>query len=469
MFKKIIVITMAFFGAIVYSQNTPNAKYVFLFIGDGMGVNQIYTTEMYLNAKADEIKVDRLLMNSFPVSSNMTTFSANSFVTASCAAATAMSTGFKTNNGIIGKSPDEKIAYENISEKAKKAGFKVGILSSVMIDHATPAAFYAHQNSRNMYYEISMELPNYNIDYFGGGGFHYSKGEKGDQPDLYENAINKGYTIADSQEEINKLKNGDEKIIAINPERYPLGEFYWAIDKKEGAISLADFTKKGIEVMDNDKGFFMMIEGGKIDWACHGNDGVAMVHEVLAFNDAIKVAYEFYKKRPNETLIIVTADHETGSMFTGINYAIHPELLKYQKISVQEFKRKMTELKNTDPEVSFETLLDLIQTDFGLGNSEIGLALDAKELDLLKVAYEHQFKENKKVNADADYLSINVVKSIAETAAYILNQKAGISWGSSDHSGMPVPVRVIGTGQEEFSKYFDNTDLPNTIQKVMGM
>jgi alkaline phosphatase len=156
-------------------------------------------------------------------------------------------------------------------------------------------------------------------------------------------------------------------------------------------------------------------------------------------------------------------------MFTGINYAIHPELLKYQKISVQEFKRKMTELKNTDPEVSFETLLDLIQTDFGLGNSEIGLPLDAKELDLLKVAYEHQFKENKKVNADADYLSINDVKSIAETAAYILNQKAGISWGSTDHSGMPVPVRVIGTGQEEFSKYFDNTDLPKTIQKVMGM
>jgi len=384
-----------------------------------MGANQVYATEMFLNAKSNEIKADKLLMSSFPVNSNMTNYSASSYVTTSCAAATAMSTGFKTNNGIIGKSPDKKIAYENISQKAKKAGFKVGILSSVMIDHATPASF----------------------DYFGGGGFHHPKGKKGDQPDSFENAIKKGYTIADSHKEFNKLKNGDEKIIAINPEMYPSGEFYWAIDKKEGALSLADFTKKGIEVIDNDKGFFMMVEGGKIDWACHGNDGVSMVHEVIAFNDAIKEAYEFYKERPDETLIIVTADHETGALSTGINYATHPELLKYQ----------------------------IISADFGLGNNDIGLSLDDKELALLKSAYNKQFKGNKNVNADADYLSKTEVKSIGETAAYILNKKAGISWGSGDHSGTPIPVKVIGKGQDEFSEYFDNTDLPKKIEKLMGI
>lgn len=469
MIKNIMIISMALFCAIGYSQTKQNTKYVFLFIGDGMGANQVYATETYLNAKPNEIKADKLLMSCFPVNSNMTNYSASSYVTTSCAAATAMSTGFKTNNGIIGKSPDKKIAYENISQKVKNAGFKVGILSSVMIDHATPASFYAHQNSRNMYYEISMELPNYNIDYFGGGGFHHPTGKKGDQPDSFENAIKKGYTIADSHKEFNKLKNGDEKIIAINPEMYPTGEFYWAIDKKEGVLSLADFTKKGIEVIDNDKGFFMMVEGGKIDWACHGNDGVSMVHEVLAFNDAIKEAYEFYKERPDETLIIVTADHETGALSTGINYATHPELLKYQIISVQEFKRKMAELKNTDPKVSFNTILDLIQADFGLGNNDIDLSLDDKELALLKSAYNKQFKGNKKVNADADYLTKTAVKSIGETAAFILNKKAGISWGSGDHSGTPVPVRVIGKGQEEFSEYFDNTDLPKKIQKLMGL
>lgn len=460
---------MALLVAISYSQTETNAKYVFLFIGDGMGVNQIYTTEMFLNANSGEIKVDRLLMNNFPVSSNMTTYSANTFVTGSAAAGTAMATGFKTTNGVLGKSPDHKITYENISVKAKNAGFKVGILSSVMIDHATPASFYAHQNSRNMYYEISMELPNYNIDYFGGGGFHYPKGEDGDQADSYDNAIKHGYTVANSHKEFNKLKNGDEKVFAINPEVYPLGEFHWAIDKKEGALSLADFTKKGIELLDNDKGFFMMIEGGKIDWACHGNDAAAMVHEVLALNDAVKVAYEFYKERPDETLIIITADHETGSMYSGINYAMHPELLKYQKISVQEFKRKMTTLKNSGKNVSFNSLLDIIQADFGLGNKEIGLSLDDEEITLLKIAYEKQFKGNTKVDPDADYLSTDDIKSIAETAAYILNTKAGIGWGTSDHSGMPVPVRAIGAGEEEFSEYFDNTDLPKKIQKVMGI
>ncbi|AUC21162.1 hypothetical protein BTO15_03105 [Polaribacter sejongensis] len=469
MIKNMMIISMTLFCAIGYGQTKQNAKYVFLFIGDGMGASQVYTTEMYLNAKPNEIKSEKLLMNSFPVNSNMTNYSASSYVTTSCAAATAMSTGFKTNNGIIGKSPDKKIAYENISQKAKKAGFKVGILSSVMIDHATPASFYAHQDSRNMYYEISMELPNYNIDYFGGGGFHHPKGKKGDQPDSFENAIKKGYTIADSHEEFNKLKNGDEKIIAINPEKYPTGEFYWAIDKKEDALSLADFTKKGIEVIDNDKGFFMMVEGGKIDWACHGNDGVSMVHEVIAFNDAIKEAFEFYKERPDETLIIVTADHETGALTTGINYATHPELLKYQIISVQEFKRKMTELKNTDPKVSFNTILDLVQADFGLGNKDVGLSLDDKELALLKSAYNKQFKGHKKVNADADYLTKTKTKSMGETAAYILNEKAGINWGSGNHSGTPIPVRVIGKGQEEFSEYFDNTDLPKKILKLMGI
>ena len=469
MLKNIMIISIALLSAIGYSQTKQNAKYVFLFIGDGMGVNQVYATEMFLNAKAGEIKSERLLMNLFPVNSNMTTYSASSYVTTSGSAATAMSTGHKTNNGILGKSPDKKTAYENISQKAKKAGFKVGILSSVMIDHATPAAFYAHQNSRNMYYEISMELPNYGIDYFGGGGFHHPKGKKGNLPDSYENAIEKGYTIANTKEKISQLKKGDDKIIAINPEMYPTGEFYWEIDQKEAAFSLADFTKKGIEVIDNDKGFFMMVEGGKIDWACHGNDGATMIHEVLAFNDAVKEAYEFYKKHPDDTLIIVTADHETGSMYTGINYETHPELLKYQKISVQEFKRKMTELEDTNPELSFKALLNLIQADFGLGNSKIGLALDKKEVALLKSAYNKQFKENKKVNADADYLSINNVKSIAETAAYILNKKAGITWGSHDHSGTPIPVRVIGKGQEEFTNYLDNTDLPKIIEKVMGM
>lgn len=469
MLKKIITISLVFFLTMGYSQKTTNAKYVFLFIGDGMGVNQIYASEMFLNAKAGKIKVERLLMNSFPVSTNMTTYSASSFITTSGAAATAMSTGFKTNNGIIGKSPNQKIAYENISVKAKQAGFKVGILSSVMIDHATPASFYAHQNSRNMYYEIGLELPKYNIDYFGGGGLHYPKGKNGDQLDLYENAIKQGYKIADSPEKIANLKKGNEKTFAINPEMYPSGEFYWAIDKKKGTYSLSDFTKKGIEVMDNDKGFFMMVEGGKIDWACHGNDGVTMIHEVLALNDAVKVAYKFYKERPNETLIIVTADHETGSMYTGINYAMHPELLQYQKISVQEFKRKMSEVKTSNANISFNAILEMVQTDFGLGKNCVGLSLDEKEIELLKKAFENQFRKSDDINPDADYLNINKVKSIGETAASILNKKAGIGWGSNDHSGLPVPVKVIGKGQEKFSENIDNTDLPKIIQTIMGM
>ena len=445
---------------------SPKAKYVFLFIGDGMGMSQVYATQMYL--QADQDTNNDLLMPNFPYNSTMTTYSANTFITCSSAAATAMSTGYKTNNGVLGKSADLSVNYETFSVKAKNNGFKVGILSNVNIDHATPAGFYAHQDSRNMYYEISMELPNYNIDYFGGGGFHYPKGKEENQPDAYENAIEKGYKIINTKKDFNRLGKTDSKIFAINPDIYSQGDMYWEIDREENSLSLADFTKKGIEVIDNSKGFFMMVEGGKIDWAGHANDAASLIHEVIGFDDAIKVAYEFYKAKPNETLIVVTADHETGSMFNGINYSIKPELLAHQKISKQEFSRIIETTIAENPKVSFEETLALIENYFGLGNEDKGLALSDNEKEFLQNAYKNEITNKITIDPDADYLKKNTVYTIAEASIHILNTKAGIGWGSHDHSGTPVPVFVIGKGQEEFTKQFDNTELSKKIGSIMG-
>lgn len=464
--KKLIIVAFVF---ACFFSTAQHAKYVFLFIGDGMGVNQIYSTELFMDAQSGVIKDSKLLMNTFPVSSNMTTYAADTYVPCSSSTGTAMSTGYKTNNGVLCKSPDLSVEYETFSSMAKNEGFKVGIVSSVAIDHATPASFYAHQDARSMYYEISMELPEYDIDYFGGGGFHYSRGKKGKKPDAYKNAVTKGYTIANNAFGFNLLKNGTEKVFAINPVLYPYGEFYWAIDKKEGAFSLADFTAKGIEVLENDKGFFMMVEGGKIDWACHANDAATMVHEVLAFNDAIEVAYEFYKEHADETLIIVTADHETGSMFTGHDYAMNPELLKHQKISSQEFTRVISELKTNKPASTFDDVMALVSDNFGLGIDSVNLTLSAADSAQLQTAYNLEFIEKQVVDADADYLDSSDELTISETAVSILNRKAGIGWGSDDHSGMPVPVRVIGAGQEYFTDYFDNTELRGLMQEAMDI
>ena len=147
------------------------AKYVFYFIGDGMGVNQVNGTEMYrAELQNGRIGVEPLLFTQFPVGTMASTFSATNSVTDSSAAGTALATGSKTYNGAIGMD-DQKNPLQTVAEKAKKAGKRVGIATSVSIDHATPAAFYAHQPSRSMYYEIATDLPKADFDFYAGSGF----------------------------------------------------------------------------------------------------------------------------------------------------------------------------------------------------------------------------------------------------------------------------------------------------------
>ncbi|MEG2282887.1 MAG: alkaline phosphatase, partial [Rikenellaceae bacterium] len=148
---------------------------------------------------------------------------------------------------------------ENISTTLHNRGLKVGIISTASIDHATPASFYAHQPSRDMYFEISEELPTSNFEFFGGGGIL--------ENDNFNDKVTKqGYRVVNTKGAIDSLKNGDEKVIAISPTLQDSKSMTYAIDRKEGEFTLADFVKKGIEVLDNEKGFFMMAEGGKIDW-----------------------------------------------------------------------------------------------------------------------------------------------------------------------------------------------------------
>ena len=451
------------------SNSEPKAKYVFLFIGDGMGTNQVYATELYLADVYNTWGNTPLSFSEFPVQSLVTTYSANSLITCSAAAGTALASGSKTNNGYINKDTSQTINFETIAQKAQKAGYKVGVLSSVAIDHATPASFYAHQNSRNMYYEISMELPESGFDYFGGGGFHYPTGKNNDMPNAFDNAIQKGYKIVNTKESIDALKNTDSKVFAINPQTYPQGEFYWEIDKKEGSVSLAEFTRKGIEVLDNPKGFFMMVEGGKIDWSSHGNDIASTIHEILAFDEAVSEAIAFYKKHPNETLILVTADHETGGLGMGINEPLQLGILKHQNISAQEFGRTLLNFKQNNGKASFEELMQLIEKHFGLGNGYKGLELTQEEKDYLYEGYKLEFVDKVNSNPDDEYLDENEALLITDRVIALMSKKAGVGWTSPNHTATPVPLRALGSGQDYFKTYLDNTDVPKLIGKVMGI
>ena len=190
----------------------------------------------------------------------------------------------------------------------------MGIATSVGIDHATPGAFYAHQPDRNMYYEISLDLAKTGFDFYAGSGFNCRDTQK-----IFAAIEQAGYTIARGTDEYKEKCDDAQKMLLIQEEGYLPFSLPYAIDRKEGDLTLAQITESAIDFLteDNRKGFFLMVEGGKIDWACHDNDPATVVNEVIDFDNAIKVAYEFYQKHPKETLIVVTADHETGGLGLG--------------------------------------------------------------------------------------------------------------------------------------------------------
>ncbi len=464
--KRIIIAIFLLIVSIGYSQKT--AKYVFLFIGDGMGDNQIYATELYKASLNSEL-VEPLSFSQFPVQSYMTTYSANSPITDSSAGATAMSTGYKTDNHVVGMDPTLQISYKTFAEKAKEAGYKIGILSSVTIDHATPASFYAHQAKRSDYNKIALQLPLSNFDFYAGGGVH-NLGSKNDKNSVAYKLDKLGYRYLTTKEEIKKLKKGDTKIIAVNPGTYSGREFYWEIDKNPKSMPLSFFTKKGIELLENEKGFFMMVEGGKIDWASHANDLATTIHETIAFDEAIKEAIKFYNTHKEETLIIVTADHETGGLALGNNFIkgkLKIQALQNQKVSSQEFERSLKVLKELEREISFDEVLDSIKVNFGLGDASKGLELNKKEESWLFQAYQNEFLESKEVNPDRDYLADDLNKPLTLRVVSILNTKAGVGWTTKGHTANKVPVKAMGVGQEYFKATIDNTEINDIIIKIM--
>lgn len=511
MLSKILLFSFLLFTFLFFSSNVVDAlsngvtlysgrpvKYVFWFIGDGMGMNHVYATEMFLARESKEPSIKSLDFTMFPNVGWMTTYAADSYITDSASAITAMATGKKTNDGVLNMDPSLKTKYKSIAEMARDMGYKVGVLTSVSIDHATPAGMYAHQPSRNNYYDIALELLNSNFNYFGGGGFLQPKGKDGKQKDIYDLAKEKGYKIVDSVESIKRIGKGDDKVIAINPILDNSKALPFAINRLRGmdiGLSLADFTRKAIEVLDNPKGFFMMVEGGKIDWAAHANDAVSVIYDVLDFNEAIKVALEFYKKHPYETIIIVTADHETGGLsigYAGTKYEVYPELLSYQKISYDEFSKMVQEYREKAGEkAKLEDLLPLIEKYYGLsildettkknleekaklGNKEakikLQLSLNSYEVEEIEKAFSISMMDPQKRPKDyKSYLMYGGYDPLTVVITRILNQKAGIGFTSYSHTGAPVPVYAIGAGSHIFRGYYDNTDLYKKLCSLIGI
>ena len=446
------------------------AKYVFYFIGDGMALSQINSTEIFKGTQNGNGPMGRQPMNftAFSHQGVQRTQSADTFITESAAAGTALATGNKTNNDILGMDPTKSVKFKTMAEMAKEKGMKVGIVSSVSLDHATPGAFYAHQPTRKNYYEIGQEMINSNFDYFAGGGLLAPTGKKKDQPNLLDIAKQKGYQVALSIEEIQKIGRGSGKTIAIAPNLAAEEAMSYEIDRGE-KVSLAEFTRKGIEVLDNQNGFFMMVEGGKVDWACHANDAATTVKDVMAFEEAIAEALKFYAKHPDETLIVVTGDHETGGMtigFAGTGYKTFFSKLGGQTLSYEEFDKQIKTYRDQvgASNANLDDWLPALANQFGMNE------LTAYEKNRLAQALAFSMIDPKKRPADEETtLAYGPYEPFSVTVTHLLNQRAGIGWTTYAHTGVAVPVYAQGTGSGVFDGYYDNTDVAKKMMSIMGV
>ncbi len=292
------------------------AKYIFLFIGDGMGFSHIAVTESYLSYKVGKLGGESLTMTQFPYLGFATNYSASCNVTDSSAAGTAIAGGEKANNEQLGVNEEEK-PVETIAQVLEKEGYNIGITSTVAINHATPAAFYAHSTDRYDYYGISQQIVDSGFEFFAGSGLldYFNKEGESIEDYLKEN----GYPIYYGSEDFRASSGTVEKAILCQKSNIGgIAANYESTSKVPGDDYFNEILKCGIEFLGDEEPFFFMCEGGKIDWTAHNNAVMATVMEIIEFDDAIKVALDFYREHPDETLIVVTADHETGGISLGM-------------------------------------------------------------------------------------------------------------------------------------------------------
>ncbi|MGN0577498.1 MAG: alkaline phosphatase [Ruminiclostridium sp.] len=459
-------------------------KYIFMFIGDGMSFPQTQITADYYSALADTNNNDileankRLNFMAFPVVGSANTYDSSSFCPDSASTATSLSTGHKTYSGTINMDETFTTEYETITEKLKEQlGYKIGIVSTVNLNHATPAAYYAHQASRNSYYEIGLEMVESDFDYFAGGGLKKPTGANGDQTSVYELAEKAGYNVIMTYEEAEALKPEDGKSILIAETLADSDAMSYNNDKKKGEWALSDYVEKGIEMLDNETGFFMMVEGGKIDWACHANDAKSTISDTVALANGVKEALEFYKKHPDETLIIVTGDHETGGLtigYAGTDYDTYLTNLKNQKLSYAKFDSDyVTKYKENNS--SFKTVLRDVKKLFGLmtaddkdADKNPNLVLTDYEYNKLKAAYDKTMS-GEAVETQEEYLLYGSYEPLTVTITHLINNKSGVNFASYAHTGLPVAVYAKGAGADLFEGYYDNTKIYDNLAALTGV
>ena len=467
--NRLSIILLMFLFALTLSAQ-GKAKYVFYFIGDGMGVNQVNAAETYLGALQGRIGIQPLCFPSFPYSAFVNTQSATNGVTDSAAGGTALACGQKTKNGTLGMLKDLTTSVSSIADWARQSGAAVGITTSVAIDHATPAAFYAHVKERHEQYTIGKQLVESANDFYAGSDFTIpTDPEYPNGPTLYEEANAKGFTISRGYADYQKRAANAKKMILLQSEEASKADRYsipYALDRKDGDLTLTDITRAGIDFLmkkqGEKNGFFMMIEGGKIDWACHAND-LAFIPELIDMDNAVKVAYDFYKQHPDETLIIVTADHETGGIVLSRGlYEINLAAVGNQRITIEKLGKELHKMHDVKGDkLLWDDVKTFLADNFGFWDK---ISLTDEQTQRL----ESSFKKIMDGTSKDQHTLYQNDDELAVTVRNIMSECAQVGWHVTSHSNGYVPCFAIGVGAEQIHGRIDNTEIPKIVAKAAG-
>lgn len=448
-------------------------KYVFMFIGDGMSTPQRMVSDEFSRS----IGRGPLAMNMLPYQCMTRTKAANALVTDSAAAATAIACGERANNSALGVTPDGK-PIASVAEVARDKGMKVGIVTTVTIVHATPAGFYAHLRSRSDFYRIALELIDSRFDFFAGGGVYDKYDDKKNRKykgNVFDLAVKSGYNLVkDDKAAFDALKPGCGKTWCVFGEE----SMDFVIDSPKGVPSLAEMLSKGIELLESPAGFFIMAEGGKLDYGAHANDPATVVRETVAMDDAVKVAVDFAKRHPDDTLIITTGDHETGGMtmgFGGTGAKFRVELLAYQKCSTDTFSNMIADKIRANPKIKFNDVKADVTKYFGLifdkasatNRDKRHLLLNSAEIDMLRKAFATDVGmvlSNAKETRAHDAARR---RKFAAAARRILSNHAGIGWTTGSHTAMPTMTTSQGCGAENFVGIMNNADIARKLKSLL--
>lgn len=438
-------------------------RYIFYFIGDGMGLSPIMTAQAY---NRDILKNDKpLLMLQFPVSSWAMTYSANAPITDSAAAGTALSTGTKTKNGMVGMNPDT-VSVTSVARQLKDMGWGIGIVTTVGADDATPSAFYAHVPYRKMFYDIDMAAAASGYEFIAGAGLGGLKDKDGKPTDIEEVMKQNDVQIIYGPDGIKDIDS--RRVLLVGPKDSPSWNVGYTIDSISGALTLPVITQTCLSHLEKytPGHFFMMVEGGNIDHALHANDGGAAVKEILNFDSALAIAYNFYLAHPDETLIVVTADHDTGGMshvHSRINLPDQLHVFDYQKVSKEAFSEYCKSLLKNRRVYRWEDMKEYLEENLGLFTH---IPVSEEQTENLKKMFTETFEMRNSADQKTLYASFN---AFAVEVFNMVNNAAGTIFTTTGHSGNPVPVFAVGVGSDMFRNVNNNIDIPAKIRKIAGI